>query len=189
MFCDQDDVWLPSKIEMSMLKMKECEGVYLNKPLCAFTDLKIVDSDLKLISSSMWKSLNISSSRCNDFYFLSCSWVVTGCTMLLNRKVKDFVFPYSGKIMHDYWISLILSRKGYNIPLDLTTILYRQQGNNVVGASKNNTCRYYLSRFLFIKDVIRFYICFSCYLNDLPNIKVNHIKRFIRKIECVILGL
>ncbi len=189
MFCDQDDVWLPSKIEMSMLKMKECEGVYLNKPLCVFTDLKIVDSDLKLISSSMWKSLNISSSRCNDFYFLSCSWVVTGCTMLLNRKVKDFVFPYSGKIMHDYWISLILSRKGYNIPLDLTTILYRQQGNNVVGASKNNTCRYYLSRFLFIKDVIRFYICFSCYLNDLPNIKVNHIKRFIRKIECVILGL
>lgn len=189
MFCDQDDVWLPSKIEMSMLKMRECEELYLDKPLCVFTDLKIVDSDLKLISNSMWKSLKISSLRCNDFYFLTCSWVVTGCTMLLNRRVKDFVFPYSDKIMHDYWISMILSKKGYNIPFDSSTILYRQQSHNVVGANKNNTKGYYLSRIFSLKDVVCFYIHFSRALNDLPNIKVNHVKRFFQKVLCVILGL
>jgi len=55
MFCDHDDVWLPFKIEKTFHKMKEIESQYPQKPLLVFSDLKVVDKDLNLISNSMWR--------------------------------------------------------------------------------------------------------------------------------------
>ena len=43
MFCDQDDVWLPDKIEVSFAKMKQMEQRYGDIPLLVHTDLEVVD--------------------------------------------------------------------------------------------------------------------------------------------------
>ena len=51
--CDQDDVWLPEKIEKTFNKLKE-ENADL-----AYTDLKVVDQDLNVIYPSMWDYLKI----------------------------------------------------------------------------------------------------------------------------------
>ena len=54
MFCDQDDVWLPFKIEKTYNKMKEIELTNQNKGALVFTNLTIVDSKLNILERSMW---------------------------------------------------------------------------------------------------------------------------------------
>ena len=39
MFCDQDDVWLPSKIEKTYLKMKSLEMNHAHNAIAVFTNL------------------------------------------------------------------------------------------------------------------------------------------------------
>ena len=46
MFCDQDDVWLPEKIALSLEEMKRQEALHPQKPVVIHTDLHIVDDKL-----------------------------------------------------------------------------------------------------------------------------------------------
>ncbi|MDD4782006.1 MAG: glycosyltransferase, partial [Tissierellia bacterium] len=43
MTCDQDDIWLPNKIELTFNKMKDVEKENSNIPILIHTDLKVVD--------------------------------------------------------------------------------------------------------------------------------------------------
>ena len=52
---DQDDVWLPNKIEVTFNLMKQMECVNcVETPILVHTDLKVVDIYLKNIKSSMF---------------------------------------------------------------------------------------------------------------------------------------
>lgn len=54
MLCDQDDVWLPNKIEMTLLRMQDLESINPEKPILVHTDLKVVDQKLDVIALSMF---------------------------------------------------------------------------------------------------------------------------------------
>jgi len=54
MFSDQDDVWLPDKIDLTLNTMKDAEEIYPNMPILVHTDLKVVNEDLKIIADSLW---------------------------------------------------------------------------------------------------------------------------------------
>ena len=63
--------------------------------------------------------------------------VVTGCTMMMNKKLRDMTIQYHNVeniIMHDWWAGIIAANFGKVGFLDEPTILYRQHGNNSVGA-------------------------------------------------------
>ena len=48
MFCDQDDVWLPSRIQKPLARMKTLEdGLGPDTPILVHTDLAVVDEDLR----------------------------------------------------------------------------------------------------------------------------------------------
>ena len=51
---DQDDVWLPEKIEKSLALIESAQAQYAGEevPLLVHTDLKVVDQQLKVISES-----------------------------------------------------------------------------------------------------------------------------------------
>ena len=85
MFCDQDDVWLPEKIEKTYRWMKAVEQ---DKPALVFTDLQVVDQDGKLVAPRMseYQKLNMKKSRAEDFLAEN---VVTGCTVMINRQLVD----------------------------------------------------------------------------------------------------
>lgn len=137
MFCDQDDFWLPEKIEHTYNKMKEMESMYPNTPLLVHTDLHICDSNLDIINPSFWKYRHLLVDVSKDFRYLCFGNIVTGCTMMINKRSKEVSLPYvDDYYLHDYWIALMTAKNGRVDNLKEQTILYRQHGNNAAGIGK-----------------------------------------------------
>lgn len=134
MFCDQDDVWLPTKIEHTFAKMKECEMKHSHSAILVHTDLYVCDSELNIIYDSFWTYRHLLTDLCKDFKYLCFGNIVTGCTMMINRLAKDVALPYSDETyLHDYWIALKVAKYGYLDNIKEQTILYRQHGDNAAG--------------------------------------------------------
>lgn len=134
MFCDQDDFWLPNKVEVTLSKMLFIENQYGDIPLLVHTDLQVVDYELKKIAASMWEYQCIDPSK-NSVNRLFLQNTVTGCTAMINRRLAEFVLPLNNKaIMHDWWMALVASCFGKIAFLENQTVLYRQHADNVIGA-------------------------------------------------------
>ncbi|MGL5648732.1 MAG: glycosyltransferase family 2 protein [Clostridium sp.] len=132
MFCDQDDIWLPNKIELTLNKMLEIE----DGPTLIHTDLKVVDKSLNIIANSFWKFQNLNPNR-KTYNYLIVQNNITGCTMMLNRKLVNLSkgdFPNG--TMHDWIISIIASISGKIAYVSEQTVLYRQHPFNQIGATK-----------------------------------------------------
>lgn len=134
MFCDQDDIWLPNKVELTFARMKEIEGT---APALVATDLKVVDEQLSPIKDSFNADLKIDVFRKHP-ELICVRHVVTGCTMMFNRAAKEASLPMSPRAtMHDEWVALSVHFKGGIISiLDEASILYRQHTSNTLGAEQ-----------------------------------------------------
>lgn len=141
MFADQDDVWLPNKIQNAMNIMLDLEkNNSLSIPILYHTDLVVVDSELNTISSSLWRFSHLLNIIDNPLLY-SINNIVTGCTMLINKQCKNvLLFEDKDVLMHDYWILLyVLKNKGVVYSNYKADILYRQHGNNVLGCAGYST--------------------------------------------------
>ena len=137
MFCDQDDVWLPEKIAKSLAAMRALEeehGAYT--PLLVFCDMKVVDSELNVIHESFEKSSHFDPNRL-AFRQLLAHNVAAGCCMILNKPLLEICRRANGDCvaMHDWWAMLAASAFGQISFIDEPLSLYRQHGDNEVGAS------------------------------------------------------
>lgn len=145
MTCDQDDVWLPNKIELTYKKMLDSEKKYLNLPILVHSDLKVVDKNLNIIYNSLFKQQNLDSKR-DKLNNLLIQNIVTGCTVMVNRNLLNHIQKVpKHAIMHDWWMALIASSIGIIVTIESPTILYRQHGNNGVGAKNVKSLNYVLS--------------------------------------------
>ena len=184
MFCDHDDVWLPFKIEKTLNKMIETESINPLKPILIFTDLKIVDDKLNILDNSMWRYQKTNPNHSKDVYLLSISNPVTGCTIMINQRAKEISLPMSSKsLMHDLWIALKVSHYGFVDFIDEPTVLYRQHGNNVIGAKRTNI-KYYYFRLAQLPGVMRDNIKLNQMINSL-GFRINHFKRLLLKKKIV----
>ncbi len=136
MFCDQDDVWMPKKIEWT-IELIEKHALSLDKPFVIFSDLAIVDENLTVIQPAMMKFQHLDKIVEKDKAHLWCSNYVTGCTMLFNRRTRNLSLPFPQPVtMHDAWVALIaLSKGGELLFVNRPTILYRQHASNTIGVS------------------------------------------------------
>lgn len=148
-FCDHDDVWLKEKIEKTYKKMQEIEG---NKPSLVHTDLFVVDGNLNTISDSMFLSQGLNKNPDLKNALIQSS--VTGCTMMINDSLREIAIKKANTenmIMHDWYLTilaLIFGNVGFvNEPL----ILYRQHGNNQVGAKNTKSFSYIFNKALQLK--------------------------------------
>lgn len=135
MLADQDDVWLPDKIEITLHRMRELENEAGEKmPLLVFTDLTVVDEELKKINTSLWHYQRLDPDISLDWKRLLAQNVVTGCTILANREAAHAALPFSlPEMMHDHWIAANTARGGKIGYVAEKTVLYRQHGDNVEG--------------------------------------------------------
>lgn len=154
MFSDQDDIWLNNKIQITLSKMIEIESQNLiDTPILIHTDLKVVDSELNIIDNSFWKYQNLYNTNIKLNNLLVQNYI-TGCTMMLNKSLLNLAknMPKES-IMHDWWIGLVASTFGIIGYVENATILYRQHGNNEVGAQKYNSLKSIKSKLLNLKKI------------------------------------
>jgi glycosyltransferase involved in cell wall biosynthesis len=139
MFSDQDDFWLPTKVEKTLEKCVDLEKTHIPEtPICVFGDLIVVDEDLRQIHPSLWQMQATNPLTCRKMKSLAQRNCVTGCTMLLNRAAVRITLPIPrNAIMHDWWIALVMVKVGGVLAwIPEPLILYRQHASNQVGAKK-----------------------------------------------------
>lgn len=157
MFSDQDDYWLSSKIEDTLIKMLDislCHSQSLMK--LVHTDLIVSDSALNIISESMWKYQKIDYRETRTEGLLAQN-NVTGCTVMFDRNVKQQLFPIPKEaLMHDWWLAVNVSKYGEIGYVNRVTLYYRQHSGNSVGAKKMDFI-YYLRKIRNISKVISHY--------------------------------
>ena len=136
MLCDHDDVWMPEKIALTRKKfIEETNQCGIDTPLLVFSDLAIVDRNLKMIFPSLMNYSNLSPKRLALQHLLVQN-VPHGNTMMINAALCRLVHPIPMKaVMHDNWIALTAAAFGKIAYLDKTTLLYRQHECNIFGAS------------------------------------------------------
>ena len=137
MFCDQDDYWLPSKIEDTLNCMKQAERQFgKNTPLTVFTDATVVNESLKIMQKSFHKSSNLDTAKL-DLPHMLMENKMMGCTMLLNQALLKKMYKFPRKVrMHDWWAGIVAAAYGKIIYLNKPTLLYRQHTSNVVGSTE-----------------------------------------------------
>lgn len=140
MLADQDDVWFPTKIATSLAAIKklESESGGVDVPALVFTDLHVVDADLKLIDQSFVRSQGLLPLALTGpvFRSLLTQNVAPGCTMIVNQALLKRALPVpSSAVMHDWWLIQVAALLGVVGFVDEPTIAYRQHGSNQVGAT------------------------------------------------------
>ena len=157
-FCDQDDRWHPDKIEASLEAMRKAESRFAGLPLALHSDLTVTDENLEIVRSSMKSSQARLFDQKDFFAKLVAQNYVTGCTLLINRALRDAAGPIPpAAIMHDWWLALVAAAKGRVLYLDRPTLLYRQHRANASGPAAMNgfwaSLRKFFSRFAFMREM------------------------------------
>ncbi len=158
MFCDQDDVWLDDKIEVTLKEIKKLEKEVQNKkiPILVHTDLQVVDENLNLLSNSLFKYQRMNKHRDNINYLLVQN-IITGCTVMCNQSLISLLNLIGTDseyvIMYDWWIGLIAAAFGKIGFVDRPTVLYRQHGLNQVGAKRAKSMSYFIDKLLNLDQI------------------------------------
>ena len=140
-FCDQDDVWLPQKLEVSIKQINN--SCLNNEPYLYCGRTVSVDVQLKAIGqSTLFK-------QPPSFTNALVQSIAGGNTMVFNRASKLLVETV-GLVptpSHDWWLYLLISGVGGKVFYDPNPlVLYRQHENSIVG--ENNSIFNKLKRFL-----------------------------------------
>ena len=139
-FADQDDVWLPDKLQIQIDAIQQAEARWgKDCPIVVHTDLKVVDEQLQTIAPSFWEYTFIVPKLIdNNVRYLAIGNSVTGCAMLFNQAARRVSLPFGEHAyMHDAEIAMrVMLAGGHIIPIAKQTVLYRQHGDNEVGAQK-----------------------------------------------------
>lgn len=137
-FCDQDDVWLPEKLKLTMEKMQSVEKANPGKPVIVHTDMYVVDERLNVVHDSFWRSSGLRPDILRTFPYLCVCNSVNGCTIVMNSAARELIlekYVEQELIIHDVISALTVSYYGGIIDyVEAPTVLYRQHSSNVVGA-------------------------------------------------------
>lgn len=152
MLSDQDDVWLPDKVEKTLARMQADEAACraageAHASILVHCDSRIVDRALREIAPSFVAYQKMTPSRCQLQQLLVQNNVVGGAIMM-NRALAERITKIPAHcVMHDQWIALIASAFGHIDFVPESLYLYRQHGDNVLGAGKGSRIMEILGRF------------------------------------------
>lgn len=128
-FSDQDDIWLPEKLERSLA---ETTNYPEDLPLMVYMDLTVVDQDLQVMAKSMIRS---QSGQANTELVEELTEnTVTGGVAMINHALAQLWTQTDDILMHDWYLALLATAFGKLVYIDQPGELYRQHGNNVLGA-------------------------------------------------------
>ena len=132
MMADQDDVWLPEKVRLTLDAMRRREAhAPSDLPILVHTDLTMVDHELRILSPSVWRYQGLAPGREGAFSRIIVENTVWGCTAMLNRPLVEIVgcIPVA-TIHHDWWIAMVAAALGDIVSLSDSRILWRRHEHN-----------------------------------------------------------
>ena len=122
---DQDDIWLPNKLEVMSQKIGDSSMI--------FGDAEIIDGEGKVTDSSWRKKASI-VEHLGQQALLTGYTNVTGCMVAFKAGLLKTALPIPQDVpVHDQWITLCATTEnGYRAIAD-KVIQYRIHGNNAIG--------------------------------------------------------
>ncbi len=149
--CDQDDVWLPQKVE------KICVCFTTNKHIDGvFSNANIIDEHSNLTGQTAWEAVSFGTKAQNlwkngqAFDILLKGYVVTGATLAIRRYILPEILPVPTlikELIHDGWIALWLSIDNRIMMVEEPLVLYRQHTSQQVGFGTQTQKIGFLDRF------------------------------------------
>jgi glycosyltransferase involved in cell wall biosynthesis len=126
-FCDQDDIWLESKLEKLYKAILEIDSV--DQPVLVYCDgyswSENGNINPESISTAHAKDLE-------DFIFFNGGY--QGCSIMMNRKLVEMINSYNGYVYHhDDLVSLMAHTFGRVKFIPEQLMLYRQHSQAVTG--------------------------------------------------------
>ena len=120
--CDQDDVWLPGKLE----RAREFAAMAAGKPALLVHGAILTDENLREIG-------RLGSSRPGLLRNLVKN-TYTGCCMAFTRELLPHILPFPAGIpMHDQWIGMCAETFATTLSIDEPYILHRRHGGAQTG--------------------------------------------------------
>ena len=131
--CDQDDVWLPERLEQLVAAYVAAGTPEV--PRLLVHDLHLIDAQGVLLGPSFWRHQAFDPRQGSAFATLLVMNSFPGCAMVCNRALLQCALPIPPEaIMHDWWLALVAAGCGSIIVLDCPLGAYRLHATNVIGA-------------------------------------------------------
>ncbi len=126
---DQDDVWFPDKVEVAVKHLQDIKqpALYCCRP-------QLVDQNMVCLQDSVNENPPMIT-----FGNALIENICIGCTMMINRKLYDFIdgrWPKES-LIHDWWIYQVGVCFGTVYYDTEPHIYYRQHSQNVIGLDTN----------------------------------------------------
>ena len=173
---DQDDVWLPEKLETFESAFQNDAAVGL-----VFCDADLVNENLEGLKRRNWETVGFDDNLQKKFLagdaFSTLLYhnVISGCAMAFRAEYKSLVLPIPKNLnlmLHDHWIGMLLASVSKIALLTEPLVKYRQHPQQQVGAkeTKNENVLPSKSPFFFSKrcsEVLKRCILSMTLWNDL----------------------
>lgn len=125
-FCDQDDIFLPEKIETLVREIGEYSLIY--------SDATLIDGDGAEFAQSYMRYVNFPMLAGKPFKELVFSCFIRGFQMLFTRDLLQAALPMPDRVTHDDWFTILAAKRDGIRYLDRPLVQYRQHGRNVTGS-------------------------------------------------------
>lgn len=134
--CDQDDVWLPEKVERLLALLQSHPDSDL-----AFSNAELVDAQLAPLGRTQFDTVRLSPALRRAlagplaFEALMRRNVVTGATVAFRRRLLQLALPFMDGWLHDEWLAVLAAWRGPLACCEQPLVQYRQHGRNQCGMS------------------------------------------------------
>ncbi|WP_122574139.1 glycosyltransferase family 2 protein [Pseudomonas syringae] len=129
-FSDQDDIWLPDKLQKSVAALRSSDGS-LPELYCSRTALINERGDIIGATPLMSKPPTFQNALVES--------IAGANTMLINGAVRDLLLLVPAQcslVTHDWLIYMLVTGCGGKVVYDgAPSLYYRQHGDNLIGAS------------------------------------------------------
>lgn len=140
-FCDQDDLWMPTKIE------KQANFLIQNPDIqVVFSNLDLVNKYLNPLRKTMWEEVRFRKKQQKRWKSGKAVEVllqgnrVSGCSMAIRKTFLEQALPFPTQptgFIHDAYLSLVASLTNQISFLEESLVFYRQHETQQVGTRPN----------------------------------------------------
>ena len=143
---DQDDIWLPNKLEVTLKEMASIDRS--DTPALVYHDMGIIDQYGNQQSQTFWEIMRHDTFK-HTFEANLVTNLITGAATLMNNTLASYAkdIPEDLNIYHDAWLGMVAYTMGEVRSIKQPLSLHRTHAESLTfSQSKNQTILTRLSR-------------------------------------------